>query len=122
MSVSPAFLAAELILKYIKDNDHVSFAEVERELEKAGYVEKSAEGTYPAVMSSKWDKVILWISDNRLVIAAVTELLDRKRILMEPCAPLVYFAGGQVLNLPIVKRLCDHKTDHWFPVVLRLRK
>lgn len=45
------------------------------------------------------------------------ELIEEGKIHREPTQLLTYLIDGKALDMPLVKRFWQYKTDHWLPTV-----
>lgn len=103
---------ADKFYQYIKRSGDASFAELSRIAGEEGRGDLAWE-IVPNVM--------LWSGMSQLMIDALRFL--RERVEPVPAHCLVYFCDGAVPQLPIAKRLpkAGYKTQHWLPVVFRVR-
>lgn len=101
------------ILDYISENNHVSYAELEwffkdKQIPFKGNLD---------VISGKCEHVVFWCGWSKEILDIIGELFDESKIHREPTPVLTYLIDGGVLDMPIVKRNIDYKTDHWLPTV-----
>lgn len=106
----------DIIVDYCKDHEGVSFAELNREFEKAGLEYK---GDY-VVQSNKLENIVYWQGWNKEAATAIQELLKDDVVRLEPCQVFIYMIDGEFPDLPVVKREPSYKTPHWLPCVLNL--
>lgn len=71
----------------------------------------------PEVRYSSGGNVLLWSGWNKETADMMCEVLKEYPVHREPADPLVYILDGGGMNLPLVKRHMEYKTDHWLPVV-----
>ncbi len=104
------------LIEYIRKNEAVSYAELERFFESCNYDYK---GEFMSC-SDKNSNVVFWTGWNKEAYRLINELIRENRIHREPCQPLVYLIDGKSLTFPIVKTNTDYKTLHWPPCVFML--
>lgn len=97
------------VVEYITNRKHVSFVELQRE-----FPEAKGEHCMNSKMAST---IVYWEGLSPTFIDVLIDLLDQERIHACPCDPIVYWADGQVPNLPVLKRAYLYKTRHWLPIV-----
>jgi hypothetical protein len=91
------------ILKYIRDYDHVTFAELHRVFGD----EFSGKGNNLEI--AKDSNIVLWSGLTREGLMSFA-----------PANPLTYLIDGSGLNLPVVKSASyKYKRPHWLPVTMR---
>lgn len=102
------------ILKYIRDYDHVTFAELHRVFGD----EFSGKGNNLEI--AKDSNIVLWSGLTREGADAVMELESEGLMSFAPANPLTYLIDGSGLNLPVVKSASyKYKRPHWLPVTMR---
>ena len=107
--------AAQACIDHIHDVDNVSFAELERVLERHDI---PVHGDYVVEFPSM-PNMLLWCGMSREFVT-ITEAIDRHpHIDWKPTHYLVYLADGRYPNLPLAKRphKGGYKKPHWLPTV-----
>lgn len=103
---------ADAILTYCRTKPDVSFAELSRDI--PGF---NGEFAYEVGSSH----VLLWSGLSLEAGKAAHQLFKDGLIDYDPCHPLAYHIDGAVLNLPLVRGVREHKTDHWLPVLINVK-
>ena len=106
------------LIKYIERNNGVSFAEIEHVFDSIGYDYKGDICSSPA----QYPHIIYWFGWNDDAFDLLDEVKKEKNLQFEPAQQFIYLMDGKCLNLPIVKKLYQYKTDHWLPVVVTAKK
>ena len=101
------------VLDYIEKNNSVSYTELQRLFEENDY---DFVGNIMSC-SSQCEHVVFWYGWNGDTFDMLTELMHEEKIHREPTVLLTYLIDGGALDLPIVKKAIQYKTDHWFPLV-----
>lgn len=101
------------VLEYINKNDQVSYTELEWLFEQNGF---NYRGNLDA-LSGICEHVVIWTGWNQEAYGIMTELLFEGKVHREPVDVLTYLIDGKTLQLPLVKRGTQYKTDHWIPTV-----
>jgi hypothetical protein len=101
----------ERIVTYVRENDWVSFPELERVLGE------EARGDFQWLMRKF--NVIFWAGMSDTFSQALLELVRDNVLALAPAQMLTYLIDGGRLNLPIAKRCRSYKKLHWLPVCLR---
>lgn len=113
-------MSAELrrtILSYVNANDHVSFAELQREF-GGRFNLRGSIGLAPQSCPT----ILYWVGMSREFCDTINELTrNGGPLALALCSPLVYVIDGATLNLPIATKAHPYKRDHWLPVVIRPR-
>lgn len=101
------------ILDYISKNNYVSYAELEW-----FFTEKQIpfKGDLD-VLSGKCEHVVFWCGWSKEIFDVFGELIKEGKIHREPTQLLTYLIDGKTLDMPLVKRFWQYKTDHWLPTV-----
>ena len=74
-------------------------------------------GNYPI---KEFKGVFLWFNITQEVVTAINELVRDKVLLMRPCSPLLYYAGGgPVPSVPIAKPR-NYKNSRWAPAIFEV--
>ncbi|MGW9103370.1 hypothetical protein ACWGPZ_31670 [Priestia megaterium] len=108
-----------IILELIKQrNDNVSFAEIERTLERKGI---NYQGDYSIHMPSNRN-VKLWIGMSEDFCKAILELMfDDRAIIPRNVPSTVYIFDGKVPDYPVAENLYHmYKTERWIPIAFAL--
>lgn len=101
------------VLKYIKNNEGTSYAELEHLFNKLGF---NWQGDLE-IYSDKCDNVIFWTGWNLEAIEVINSLKSDGLIAQVPAQPFIYLIDGKALTLPIVKTYRQYKTPHWLPLI-----
>jgi hypothetical protein len=101
---------SDRMLAYIRDTDHVSFAELSRRFPEC------REGDYALTLG---ENLILWAGLSQEASKALNALLENGVIHAKPCAMLIYLIDGAIPKYPVAKRNVPYKKPHWLPVTLR---
>jgi hypothetical protein len=128
-------LAKEVIMKTVKEwGDSATFATLENALESEKLVETEERideengEKFSAVWKlpdSKNDYVIIWMTENKLLIDAFHELERAGKLHLYSTSVTNYVIGGHVLNLPRVKDIRlkkGLKSEHWMPSIVSTRR
>ena len=107
------FTMKHKLIEYIRKNEAVSYAELERFFEECGYDYKGNLMCCSDVNSN----VIFWVGWNIEAFSLINELIKERKIHREPCQPFIYFIDGKCLSFPIVKNNTKYKTIHWLPCI-----
>lgn len=120
IETTPRQQVAALILKYVNDNDWVSFAELERHLTNNGL---EPCGDLSMVVNSPNSNVYVWVAMSQAFAEAVQDLLRAGKVYLWHSQPLVYMIDGKLPRLPLAKRMPrgGYKAPRWLPVCLRNR-
>lgn len=105
------------LLFYIRTEDYVSFAELDRWLEARGV---STRGPYCIEIAPG---VVLWGAVSEQYCDIVDALLPHLELV--PCSSLlVYMVDGMLSGLPIAIRppKAGYKKPHWLPVTMRTKQ
>lgn len=117
-ATSTASRLAEFILSEVKRLDWVSFAELVRRGEEAGFT-MSGETS----LSMGHVNTVLWTHMSEEYFAAVQGLLEAKAIHLWPASGFTYCIDGIVPGIPEAKGLPrdgnGYKKPRWLPVCLR---
>jgi hypothetical protein len=101
------------VLAYVRDNDYVTFVELQRRL-----------GAYMDVKGDLcWELrpgVVLWVEMSEAFAQLLRGLVQQKRLFLHPANWMTYMIDGGFLRLPVAKKAQDYKKPHWLPVCLRL--
>ena len=103
----------DLIVDFVRGREHVSFPELIREVEQAGW---PARGDW-AVTTGKNSHILFWAGLSDALYFSILRLIRTQRLYFHPSYELIYLLQGEMAPLPIATRH-DHSTDHWVPVVL----
>lgn len=106
----------EKILKFIRENEHVTYVELERLFERNNY---NYKGDFQSSSDSN-PNVIFWTGWSTEAFGLIHELVEEKKI--ERCVTdmLTYLIDGKCPTLPIVKKDIEkytYKNLHWLPIV-----
>lgn len=108
---------ADRIVAFVKRRDHVTFAELDREV--PGFAPSGSEETF--LFASGFDpNVIFWLV-GKAGSDALAECIDQGRITFHATNMITYLIDGAHVSLPILKRKPRKplKTLRWLPVVMR---
>lgn len=105
------------IVKYVAEETHVSFVQLEREFPQ--YF-----GGTQCISLTGLDTIILWTGFTEEGSALFLNLVNSKRLYFHPTQtlfagkPAVYMIDGKCLMMPLAKQARQYKKLHWYPVVL----
>lgn len=104
------------IYNYIEKYDHVTFAELERNIEGFRYKELPHLS-----MELENQNIVLWEGLSEEAYFAMSELISTGIILAYTTNPLTYHADGKILLYPVAKRpKHKYKNKRWLPVTFRI--
>jgi len=103
------------IIKYIDENDYVTFIELQN------YMQEFAE-TKGDWSLEKGKNLILWAGMSEEFVNCLTSLIDNEIFLYYPAPIFIYLVDGGMLNFPVAKNVKAYKKPHWLPVYLRPKK
>lgn len=101
------------IIDYINMFNHVTYVELQNLFDEIGY---DYRGNLD-IISEKCDHVLFWCNWNKETIELFSELQREGKIHKEPTQFFTYLIDGGGLQLPLVKKNVQYKTDHWLPIV-----
>lgn len=106
---------ADAIVEYVRTYDWVTFAELQRQLERFMPVRGNAS------IRIDCDNVVIWSGMSPELASLVLELVDSGRLFLHAGSWLAYFVDGATLRLPLVRRppARAFEQPHWLPVCLR---
>ena len=100
----------EQIKALVTARDHVSFAELAREIDGfKGNIGWELRG----------QNVYLWTGLSEKAFDALVDLIESEDIHFVPASLLAYLIDGITQKLPLAKDIKPYKKPHWFPVILR---
>jgi hypothetical protein len=91
--------------------NHVSFAELMRIPGVQGDLEWYRDG-------EDFGNIILWSGLSQEAFDILQAMIKAGECHLVPTSLLIYLADGEMLRLPLVKRIMRYKTPHWLPCVL----
>jgi hypothetical protein len=107
----------EDIIKYVKDYPYCSFSELIFNLSKSYDI----AGNMALYLR---ENLILWEGCTSDFNKAISELINSDQITLVPLnekkALLVYSYSGNIINLPIAKKVMDYKKLHWLPTIIKI--
>jgi hypothetical protein len=108
---------AETIVELVRIRDHVSFAEIVKELGWRGFHVRGE--TY--LEMGKESNVILWANMSPELTETLRRLLADGRIHAHAATPLIYLIDGEIPTLPIARQIRKrgYTKPRWLPVVFR---
>ena len=107
-------IMANKILALVKERGHVSFVELDREIEGFTGGEHALESLRP-----KHSNIIIWVNLTEEGSATIRALLEQELIHTTTCSSLlVYMVDGGFLKMPIARRARHYKEPHWLPSVI----
>lgn len=109
----------EAITEYVRETDHVSFAELHTSLGRVLPWDHPGFDLKGDHVIELHHNLILWFNMSEEFVQAVVDLRESGIIKVEPCPVLVYLADGMVPSAPVAKQNRAYKEPHWLPVVLR---
>lgn len=98
----------ESIFNTIKTQQHVSFAELQRDHNIGG-------GEF-ALEARPNSNIFFWVGLNEEGITAIQELLQEKKIFMHPTDTFVYMIDGSIPRMELVKSNRNYKKPRWAPI------
>jgi hypothetical protein len=101
----------EEIYELVKTRNHVSFAEIKREV-------PGAEGDFSQGFADY--NVYYAFGFSEECLRSVEQLIEEKLVKLSICSPMIYHIDGIVPNYPVAKTHRKYKKEHWLPVVLEL--
>jgi hypothetical protein len=120
--------AKDAILDVVRRKNHVSFVELEDELESKNLVSKKEDSHWrdEILCPPPFTNVVMWSTSNELLSEAMISLLNEKpkRLFMKLAHIIIYGADGGFLNLPILKAGArkNPKEKSWIPLVFSCEK
>lgn len=113
-------VATQACIDYIRDVGGVSFAELEKILERHGV---PARGDY-CVEFPTMPNMLLWMGMSEEFIDIAQALDKHPDVDWKPTSTLVYIADGRCPMAPLAKRprKGGYKKPHWLPVVFNWTK
>jgi len=111
-------LAKQEIMRFIELCPDASFVEIERLLKDENLIKNSEEKV--SIFHHKFKNLIIWITNNNLLVDSISGLQKEIKLQVKPCSPWLYALDGQLLTLPIAKKIMDYKKPHWLPVAISL--
>lgn len=110
-------LIKQEILTLLKENDNYSFSEIVSNLEYRGIKVYGDRSLFLC------ENLVVWDGISSEFATAIRELIESKKIILLPLgeinAFLIYSNGGQILELPIAKRITEYVTPHWLPTIIK---
>jgi hypothetical protein len=103
------------VLAYIRERDHVSFAELSRNW--PDYFTGGDRG----IVLNQLDNIVVWEGMTEMACDVYRRVLKEPDIEIAPASLMVYLCDGSGLNLPLAKRPVKYKKPHWLPCVFRLK-
>ena len=103
---------ADRVFAFVKERDHVSFAELTKEFPEEFSGTNEVFAVHPGI--------VVWTGLTRDAYDAVNALVDAGRVAMWPTSFMVYLSDGLSLNLPLAKGRKNYARPHWLPVTLRI--
>lgn len=107
----------EDIIKYVKNYPNCSFSELVFELSKS-YEISGDRALYLR------ENLILWEGCTSEFNIAISELINTDQIILtalsEQKALFVYSYSGNIIKLPIAKKVMDYKKLHWLPTTIKI--
>lgn len=108
-------VAVAHVAEYVQRNDYVTFAEIGRKLEEVGV---PVQGEVAIEVAPN---VIIWAGVSQEFMDIVRELRKIGAMHAVPASTLTYMIDGQMLNMPVAKRIPPggYTKPHWAPVTFR---
>ena len=104
-------------VKYIFDNNYVSFVELERLFSPYITVKGDYCITHPTHRTIKY-----WCGVSKEFFEIFTKIKGHEGITLAKATPLTYLTDGCIIKMELAKRdNHPYKTDRWLPVVLALQ-
>jgi len=107
----------EDIIKYVKNYPDCTFSELVFSLSKSYEI----SGKMALYLR---ENLILWEGCTSDFNNAMSELINSSQITLVPLseqkALLVYSYSGNIINLPIAKKVMDYKKPHWLPTIIKI--
>jgi hypothetical protein len=108
----------QVVLEYIRENERVSYVEIENIFKKCGF---DYEGNLDLV-NANCNMVIFWGGWSADAFKMLSELKQAGAIYSSPTQLLTYLSYGKTLNYPLVRKDIQYKKPHWLPTVFRPQK
>ena len=102
------------ILKYIKKNNGVNYAQIEHIFEECDF---RYQGSLEEIVSEQYPNIVLWAGWNEEALEILGELLRSGSVVRVPYELLIYMIDGKMLTYPIQKDSRSHSSPHWLPCV-----
>lgn len=99
------------ILGLVAERQYVTFAEIKQMLGPEVF-----EGQQ-ALYTKGYPNIIIWANMSDNVVDAISELMRETKIYPNPASILTYIVDGEILRMPVAKRLIQYKKPHWAPTV-----
>jgi hypothetical protein len=99
-----------VILKYLEEHKgQVTFVELSRVLPEKGEI---------AIKHPSGENIVIWCEITEAYAEALHELMTSKKIRLDSCSVLPYWADGKILSFPLAKTLRKYKKPHWLPMFI----
>lgn len=105
---------ADRIAAYVREHDHVSFAQLVDD-----FPEFSGGDCSVVHEGRKHSNIVLWTGMTKTATDAYAMALRSGRVTATPTSPVTYLLDGRALKLPIAKTARHYQKARWLPVVLR---
>jgi hypothetical protein len=105
------------LIAHVEKINWVSFAELKNRW--PDYFAEHDEGDFLMMMHPLMGETVIWPAVSLEIRAAIGELLNERRIIMQPGNSLSYLIDGACLSLPIAKQQRVYKSTRWLPCFLR---
>lgn len=107
--------AKKIILDYINNNDSLTFAGIEKLLDKHNIDYK---GDYLYALNEDYKDIILWTGWSREVIELIESIWRKEELIdASPCHRIFYMADGAFINFPMAEKITHYAEPHWLPVL-----
>jgi len=103
---------SEQIIKYVDENDYVTFANLQKHIQK--FINVSGNW-----LLEKEENLILWDGISEEFADYLVSLIDKEIFLYYPAPSFLYWVDGKMLDYPIASKPRAYKRPHWLPVYLR---
>jgi hypothetical protein len=108
----------DALVEFVRERSWVTLAELQERF--AAYF--PTRGTF-AWESATYPNLVFWEGLSEVLIDAILELQQARRLFAHPCSWWLYVSDGAILTLPLVKRMPPpggYKRPHRAPTALRV--
>ena len=101
-------LTLNRLVEFVQRRGHVTFVEIM----------EAFDGTRGDRCVELQPNLLLWTGTSVALGQLIASPEFRRRIEIRPTIILTYAIDGQILQLPLAKRVRPYKKPHWLPVVM----
>lgn len=102
-------LTEDNIMKFIREQDYISFAELMRKF-------KETEGDWYTAIQ---ENIFVWCNMSKKMTEILGKMRSEGKIYYRPSSILIYLVDGMVPDMPIATKGNGYKKPHWLPCTLR---